>query len=153
MSEFLARALRGPGPVVPNALLAALRKSMGHAAGDPRTVALLAAQAVGSFDLWIKAFSRDPIIDPRRIRAIANALVLAGRDSDLDRDGAVQLYLALEALAQALSDQGNPLDSDAHRAIQDLSGPLSFPNGYDSPRGAEALVPGPFGQALGRIRF
>jgi hypothetical protein len=116
-----------------------LRTAMGFFSSNRADASERAGAVAKSLAAWLQALEKTQF-DPERLKLLT-ATVEAGWDRDLHEcnwDQAVQYYLALAAMRQALSDRELPLTRATQREyLTDLRCELSFPCEYDSPRGLD----------------
>jgi hypothetical protein len=119
-----------------------LRTAMGFFSSDRANASKGAGAAAKSLAGWLQALEKTQF-DPERLKPLT-ATIEAGWDRDLHEctwDQAVQYYLALAAMRQALLDRQTPLTRATQREyLIDLRCKLGFPCDYDSPRGLDPVT-------------
>jgi hypothetical protein len=153
MTQVYADQPGGPGRQL-GAAVQKLRDLMQRPGPDAAGVVQQGAPVAGALNAWASRIHAGPTLTEDRMRGLMRAFADQGarRAEALDWDQAAQLYLALAAFNQALSDPpaGKAPATAPLRAIRArLQG--AFPPGYDSPREFGAAAKMELGRQLQAI--
>jgi hypothetical protein len=154
MARVYADQPGGPGKSF-TARLDKLRGLMQRPGPDAPAVAREAEAVAKVLDGWAGRIARERPLDAGQLRTLMRAFAAQGAESaeKLDWDQAAQLYLALAALNQALSDPPTrraPATDQLWVMRRPLQG--AFPKGYNSPQLFDAKAKADLGRQLQEIR-
>jgi hypothetical protein len=154
MTQVYADQPGGPGRQL-DAALQKLRDLMQRPGPDAAAVAQGAAPVAGLLRDWADRVHGGPTLPPDQMRGLMRAFAGQGarRANALDWDQVAQLYLALAAFNQALSDppaEKAPATGPLRVIRQGLQS--AFPPGYDSPRQFNAAAKEKLGQQLRQVQ-